>query len=175
MSGREHYRTPFEPLLPGCDRIAYGDVDGLAERLRSRRYAAFVVEPIQGEGGVVVPPPGYLSTVQELCRESGTLLVVDEVQTGLGRTGRLFACDDEDVEPDVLCLAKGLSGGVMPIGACLATTDAWERAYGRRDTAMLHTSTVGGNVRSSSPSPSPPVASRSVPGTTAICPSCSTS
>jgi len=147
VSGRKKYREPFEPLLPGCRRVPFGDEIALAEALRGKDCAAFIVEPIQGEGGIVLPPDGYLKAAQTLCRETGTLLIVDEVQTGFGRTGRLFACEYEGVEPDILVVAKSLGGGVMPIGAYIAREEVWQRGYGSRDGATLHTSTFGGNTR----------------------------
>lgn len=147
VSGRTVYREPFEPLIPGCEHVPFGDIDALAAALRTRRFGAFVVEPIQGEAGIVVPPDGYLAAAQQVCRETGTLLVVDEVQTGLGRTGTMFACEREGVEPDILCLAKGLGGGLLPIGACLSTVEVWERAYGGKGGSTLHTSTFGGGTR----------------------------
>ena len=147
VSGRPVYREPFGPLLPGCELVPFGDLDALERALRTREYGGFVVEPIQGEAGIVVPPAGYLKAAEQLCRATETLLVVDEVQTGMGRTGTLFACDREGVAPDVLCLAKGLSGGLIPIGACLARSEVWNRVYGTRETAHLHTSTFGGGTR----------------------------
>jgi putrescine aminotransferase len=147
VSGRPHYQQPFQPLLPGCEHVPFGDLAALEAALRTKAFGAFFVEPIQGEGGVIVPPDGYLKSAERLCRQFGTLLVVDEIQTGLGRTGTLFACDRESVEPDVLCLAKGLGGGLLPIGACLARTEVWERVYGSRETSLLHTSTFGGGTR----------------------------
>jgi putrescine aminotransferase len=147
VSGRPVYQEPFRPLVPGCERVPFGDVDALASALRTRRYGGFVVEPIQGEAGVIVPPDGYLADAAELCHETGTLLVVDEVQTGFGRTGAMFACEHEGVRPDVLCVAKALGGGLIPIGACISTTEVWERAYGSRKTARLHTTTFGGGTR----------------------------
>jgi putrescine aminotransferase len=147
VSGREVYRKPFGALLPGCEHVPFGDVDVLEQALRTRRFGGFIVEPIQGEAGIVVPPDGYLKAAEELCRATGTLLVVDEVQTGMGRTGTLFACERDGVQPDVLCLAKGLGGGLLPIGACLARTEVWERVYGARGGSYLHSSTFGGGTR----------------------------
>jgi len=141
VSGRESYRQPFEPLLPDVVHVPYGDAAALAEALEGA--AAFVVEPVQGEGGVVVPAPGYLRAARELCDRAGALLIADEVQTGLGRCGYLFACERDGVVPDVLALAKGLSGGVVPIGAYVARPGAWNAAYGKAP--LLHTSTFGGN------------------------------
>jgi putrescine aminotransferase len=147
VSGREVYKRPFGPLLPGCEQVPFGDVEAVEQALAKGRFAAFVVEPIQGEAGVIVPPDGYLRAVRRACDETGTLLVLDEVQTGMGRTGTLFACEREAVVPDVLCLAKGLGGGLLPIGACIARTPVWDRVYGSRDAAYLHTSTFGGGTR----------------------------
>ncbi|NIL97586.1 MAG: aminotransferase class III-fold pyridoxal phosphate-dependent enzyme [Planctomycetales bacterium] len=144
VTGNDEYQRPFRPLLPDCRRVPYGDVAALERALGTRQFAAFVVEPIQGEGGMVVPPAGYLSKAQTLCRENQTLLIVDEVQTGMGRTGAMFACQHEGVEPDVIAVAKSLGGGLMPIGATLARRDLWRRAYGTLDSFALHTSTFGG-------------------------------
>lgn len=144
VTGDAHHRAPFEPLLPGTTSVPWGDTGAIERELRRRDVAAVVLEPIQGEGGIRLPPSGYLADVSRLCRRFGTLLVLDEVQTGLGRTGRLFACEDEAVEPDVLCLAKGLSGGIAPIGAYLTRPDLWKRAYGVLGRHELHCSTFSG-------------------------------
>ena len=114
--------------------------------MKKNDVAAFIVEPIQGEGGVIVPPAGYLNAAKELCHRYGALFVVDEIQTGLGRTGKMFACDHEGVEPDVMCLAKSLGGGIMPIGAFITTEEIWNAAYGGVEKCLLHTSTFGGNT-----------------------------
>ncbi len=140
VSGSEPYREPFEPLLE-VEFVPYGDVDALAPALEDA--AAFVVEPVQGEGGVNVPPAGYLSRARELCDAAGALLIADEVQTGLGRCGMAFACERDGVVPDVMALAKGLSGGVVPIGAYVARPSVWDEAFGKAP--LLHTSTFGGN------------------------------
>ncbi len=139
VTGRVSHRERFEPLLDSV-AVPFGDTDALAAALPGA--AAFIVEPILGEGGVIEPPPGYLAAAQRLCRRAGAVFVVDEIQTGLGRTGRLFA--SEGLEPDVLCLAKSLSGGLVPIGATLATAEVWDAAYGDAHRAALHTSTFGG-------------------------------
>ena len=141
VSGRETFQTPFRPLLEGFARVPYADAAVLDDALQDA--AAFIVEPVQGEGGVNVPPRGYLSAVREACDRHGALLVADEVQTGLGRCGYRFACDRDGVVPDVMTLAKGLSGGVIPVGAFIARPDAWNRAFGKAP--LLHTSTFGGN------------------------------
>ncbi|MCE9554386.1 MAG: aminotransferase class III-fold pyridoxal phosphate-dependent enzyme [Planctomycetes bacterium] len=144
VTGNASYQKPFGPLLPDCSTVPYGELEGLQRALATRRFAAFVVEPLQGEGGMVVPPTGYLRQAQALCRSTGTLLIVDEVQTGLGRTGSMFASDREGIEPDIMALAKSLGGGLMPIGAMLARRELWQKAYGTLHTFALHTSTFGG-------------------------------
>ncbi|MCR4398525.1 MAG: aminotransferase class III-fold pyridoxal phosphate-dependent enzyme [Firmicutes bacterium] len=142
-TGRAAYQKPFGAPVEGFDFVAYGDAEALdgAFNLRGGEYAAFLVEPIQGEGGIVVPPEGYLRRVRELCDRYGVLLVVDEIQTGLGRTGRMFACEEEGISPDVMLLAKALGGGLVPIGAVLSS----ERAY-TEEFAMKHSSTFAGNT-----------------------------
>ena len=144
VTGNSNYQRAFGPLVPECRAIAYGDLGALEGALSSRHFAAFIVEPLQAEGGMYLPPPGYLREAQELCRAAGTLLIVDEVQTGLGRTGSLFACDHDGIEPDVMMLAKSLGGGMLPIGAMLCRRDLWLKAYGTVQTFALHTSTFGG-------------------------------
>jgi putrescine aminotransferase len=146
VTGRAKYQNPFVPLLPGTEMVPFGDTQRLEEQLRAQDVAAFIVEPIQGEAGVVVPPDGYLKAVRELCTRHGALLIADEIQTGFGRTGTLFACEREGVAPDILCVAKSLSGGLIPIGACISSEEVWDRAYGGLDRALLHTSTFGGNA-----------------------------
>lgn len=144
VTGNRNYQRPFGPLVPDCQAVGFGDLEGLERALSTRRFAAFIVEPIQAEGGMYAPPPGYLREAKRLCQAAGTLFIADEVQTGLGRTGALFACDREAVEPDVMTLAKSLGGGLMPIGAMLARRDLWLAAYGTVQTFALHTSTFGG-------------------------------
>jgi putrescine aminotransferase len=146
VTGRAKYQAPFVPLLPGAEMVSFGDVPKLEEKLRTRDVAAFIVEPIQGEAGVVVPPDGYLKAARELCTRYGALLILDEIQTGFGRTGYMFACEHDGVVPDIMCVAKSLSGGLIPIGACITTKEVWDNAYGGLDRALLHTSTFGGNA-----------------------------
>lgn len=145
VTGREKYRQPFLPLLPDCNAVEFGNLEDLEMKLSRNDVAAFIVEPIQGEGGVIVPPEGYLAEVRQLCDRYKAILIVDEIQTGFGRTGRLFACEHEEVVPDIMCLAKSLGGGVMPIGAYIARPHIWNRAYKGIDKYALHTSTFGGN------------------------------
>ncbi len=146
VTGREKYQKPFAPLVPGCHPIPYGDLQALEDNLRGRDVAAFIVEPIQGENGVIVPPDGYLRGAREICNRYDAIFIFDEIQTGLGRTGYLFACQYEGVVPDVICLAKSLSGSIMPIGAYVATPKVWDRAYGNMEKSLLHTSTFSNNT-----------------------------
>jgi len=142
VTGRDKFRTPFEPLMPGVTFVPFGDSDAMAAVVNGET-AAVIVETVQGEGGIHVAPPGYLPALRELCDRHGALLIVDEVQTGMGRTGRLFGCDHEGIRPDLMTLAKALGGGVMPIGATLGTTAVWERVFAGNP--LRHTSTFGGN------------------------------
>lgn len=144
VTGRK-YQKPFQPLLPGCHMVPYGDVMALKKELMSGEYAGFILEPIQGEGGIIVPPEGYLEEVEALCQKYGTLLITDEIQTGFGRTGKMFGVEHDGVEPDIMTLAKSLGGGVMPLGAYIASDEVWKRGYGSRERTLLHTSTFGGN------------------------------
>lgn len=142
VMGREKYRVKFEPLMPGAEFVPFGDV-AAAEAAIDGDTAAFIVEPIQGEGGIRVPPEGYLRALRAACDRHGALLIADEVQTGLGRTGTLWACDHDAVAPHILTSAKALGGGVMPIGATLYTAPVYDAVYG--DSPLAHTSTFGGN------------------------------
>ncbi len=147
VTGREKYQQWFKPLLAGIITVPYGDAAALEEILAVGDCAAFIVEPIQGEGGIIVPPAGYLTRARESCSAYGTMLIIDEIQTGFGRTGRNFAYQEEGVNPDILCLAKSLGGGIMPAGAFMTTEKLWKKAYGNIDKCLLHTSTFGGNAR----------------------------
>ncbi len=140
------FREPFLPLLH-WSHVPFGDLDALSSFIRScdfsgDKVAAVVIEPIQGEGGINVAPPGYLSGARELCDRYGAMLVFDEVQSGMGRTGTMFYCQQEGVSPDLMAVGKGFGGGVMPIGACIGTAKTWERYI---DNPFLHTTTFGGN------------------------------
>ena len=136
-TGQPAKRVPFEPMLSGFQHVPFGDIDALQTAM-DRDVVAVLLEPIQGEGGVVVPPPGYLAAARELCDRHGAVLILDEVQTGMGRTGAWFAFEHFDVRPDIMCLAKGLAGG-LPIGVCLAAPAA-AAAFRPGD----HASTFGG-------------------------------
>jgi len=139
MSSEPRHRDGFGPYPPGFKLVPFGDAQAL-ERAITARTAAFLVEPIQGEHGIVVPPRGYLAACERICRSRGVLLIADEVQTGLGRTGRLLACEHEGVKPDGLILGKALGGGLLPISAFLARRDVMA-VFGPGD----HGSTFGGN------------------------------
>ena len=144
LNGNEEFREGFGPLLPGCDPVPFGDLDGLERELARGDVAAFVVEPVQGKG-VNLPPAGYLAGAQALCRQAGTLLVCDEVQTGIGRTGRFLALEHWELQPDLVCLAKALSGGLVPIGAVLVSRAAFDQVFDGMERAVRHGSTFGGN------------------------------
>jgi acetylornithine/succinyldiaminopimelate/putrescine aminotransferase len=139
-TGTEMYRTPFLVDTTQFEHVKYGDLKALAQRLERGDVAAFIVEPVQGEAGMVAPPPGYLAGAQALCRAAGTLLVLDEIQTGLGRTGALFAAEHEDVKPDIVLLAKALGGGLVSLGACICAEHAWTSEFG-----LYHSSTFANN------------------------------
>ncbi|MBS7626956.1 aspartate aminotransferase family protein, partial [Candidatus Bathyarchaeota archaeon] len=115
------YRAPFLPLLPEFKHVPYGDAAKLREAI-TENTAAIIVEPIQGEGGIRVPPEGYLQEVREICDEKGILMIADEIQTGFGRTGKIFACEHWQIVPDILCLAKAVAGG-LPLGVTMAKED----------------------------------------------------
>jgi ornithine--oxo-acid transaminase len=144
LNGDGIFRNGFEPLLPDCVGIPFNDLSTLEEALRSRNVAAFIVEPIQGKG-VNIPSDDYLKGVAELCRRYGTLFVADEIQTGLGRTGRFLAIDHWHVEPDMVLIAKALSGGHVPVGAVLLRRHIFEKVFNRMDRAVVHGSTFAKN------------------------------
>ncbi len=144
LNGGAEFRDGFGPLLPGCDPVGFGDLGALERELARGDVAAFVVEPVQGKG-VNLPPEGYLQSAQRLCREAGALFVCDEVQTGVGRTGRFLALEHWALEPDMICVAKALSGGLVPIGAVLVSRSAFEKVFDGMERAVRHGSTFGGN------------------------------
>jgi ornithine--oxo-acid transaminase len=144
LNGDAIFREGFGPLLPDCDAIPFGDSDGLERALARGDVAALVIEPVQGKG-VNVPPDGYMAAAQRLCREAGTLFVCDEVQTGLGRTGRFFALEHWGLQPDLICVSKALSGGLVPVGAVLVSRAAFDRVFDGMERAVRHGSTFGGN------------------------------
>ncbi|MHB1127039.1 MAG: aminotransferase class III-fold pyridoxal phosphate-dependent enzyme [Bacillota bacterium] len=140
-SGRELYREPFYPFIPGFSHVPFGDLQSMDAAI-NENTAAVILEPIQGEGGVQIPPDDYLPRVREICSQRGALLILDEVQTGMGRTGKMFACEHWDVVPDIMCLAKALGGGVMPLGAFTTNSEVFQPF---NENPFLHSSTFGGN------------------------------
>src|SRR5216683_5817802 len=144
LNGDDIFREGFEPLLPHCVRIPFNDLLALEKALRSRDIAAFIVEPIQGKG-VNVPADDYLREAAVLCRRHGTLFVADEIQTGLGRTGRFLAVEHWGVEPDMVLLAKALSGGHVPVSALLTRKRVYDKVFDRLDRAVVHGSTYAKN------------------------------
>jgi len=140
-----YWRDGFGPLLPETKAIPFGDIESLERELKTGRYAAFIVEPVQSEAGVCVPPAEYLRSVQSLCRRYGTLFVLDEVQTGMYRCGEFLAAHHFGVEPDMVILAKALSGGLVPCGAVLMSEDVYASVYSSLPRAFVHTSTFSEN------------------------------
>jgi ornithine--oxo-acid transaminase len=143
-NGNEEFTARFEPLLPGFGQVPFGDLDALEHELGREDVALFLVEPVQGKG-VNLPPEGYLEGAQELCRRYGTLFCVDEVQTGFGRTGRLFAFEHWGLEPDLVTVAKSLSGGYVPVGALLMSKAVHEQVFDSMENAFSHGSTFAPN------------------------------
>jgi ornithine--oxo-acid transaminase len=145
LNANPFWREGFGPLLPETEPVPFGRLEELAERLSTRRFAAFIVEPVQAESGVLVPPGDYLREAQSLCRRHGTLFVLDEVQTGLYRTGSFLAAHHFGLEPDMVVLAKALSGGLVPCGAVLMSDPICHSVYSSLDRAVVHTSTYSEN------------------------------
>jgi ornithine--oxo-acid transaminase len=139
------WRDGFGPLLPGTEAVPFGSLEALETALKTRRFAAFIVEPVQSEAGIRVPDPGYFRSAQALCRQYGSLLILDEVQTGLCRTGPFLAAHYFSVEPDMVILAKALSGGLVPVGAVLMSDEVYDSVYHSLERAIVHTSTFSEN------------------------------
>ncbi len=144
LTGDKMFRDGFGTLLPGCVEVPFDDLAALERTLSTKRVAAFIVEPIQGKG-VNLPSDGYLAGVQALCRKYGTLFVADEIQTGLGRTGAFLAIEHWGVEPDMVLIAKALSGGHVPVGAVICRKRIFEKVFSRMDKAVVHGSTFAKN------------------------------
>lgn len=143
VTGRTSYREPFEPLLPNVDFVRFGDADELEASLSHQgEECCVILEPVQAEGGVVIPPAGYLREVERLCRHYGAFLIIDEIQTGLARLGQWWGIDREGVIPDMLLVGKALGGGVMPVSAMVASARVYEKL---NKAPILHTSTFSGN------------------------------
>ncbi len=145
LMGNEFWREGFGPLLPDARQVPFGDLQRLAAELATKNHAAFIVETIQGEGGIRIPTDGYLQRAQELCRKYGSLFVLDEVQTGMYRTGRFLAAHHFGLDPDMVILAKALSGGLVPVGAVLLTDAVYDSVYSSLKRAIIHTSTYSEN------------------------------
>jgi ornithine--oxo-acid transaminase len=143
-NGGRHFVERFGPLLPGFAQIPFGDLDALERELRSEDVALFLVEPVQGHG-VYLAPDGFLPEAQEICRRHGTLFAVDEVQTGLGRTGKLFAFEHWNLEPDIVTVAKSLSGGYVPVGALLMSQRVYDGVFDSLEHSVSHGSTFAPN------------------------------
>lgn len=143
VNGNEEFRKGFGELLP-ADAVALDDLDGLEKKISSREYAAFIFEPLQGKG-VFVPQKSFLQQAMEICRKYGTLTIADEVQTGLGRTGKWLACEHFGIEPDIVTISKALSGGMVPVGAVIYKREIYERVFSSMDRCVVHSSTFGQN------------------------------
>ncbi|HEY2474161.1 MAG TPA: putrescine aminotransferase [Candidatus Cybelea sp.] len=146
-SAKAEFRRPFGPMLPNIEHVPFNDLPALRDMMTSCRavgedVGAVLLEPIQGEGGVNIPDDDYLPGVRALCDEFGSLFILDEVQTGMGRTGKMFCCEHYGVAPDLMCLAKAFGGGVVPAGAVVGRREVFARLF---DNPFLHTSTFGGN------------------------------
>ncbi|MDE0738635.1 MAG: aspartate aminotransferase family protein [Planctomycetota bacterium] len=142
LNADESYRTGFDPLIPGCDKVRLNDLDALSAELKKEDVAAFVLEPVQGKG-VFIAEDDYLRQARELCSRHGTALAFDEVQTGFGRTGRMFSLEHSGVEPDILIISKALSAGLVPVGAVLTKRSIYDGVFDSLDNCVVHSSTFG--------------------------------
>jgi ornithine--oxo-acid transaminase len=145
LMGNPFWREGFGPMLPGAEQIPFENAQSLEAKLSTRQFAAFIVEPVQAEGGVRIPQREYLQTALQLCRKYGTLFVLDEVQTGMFRTGTFLAAHHYDLDPDIVVLAKALSGGLIPVGAVLMSDEVYKSVYTSLKRAIVHTSTYSEN------------------------------
>jgi ornithine--oxo-acid transaminase len=146
LMGDPFWRDGFGPMLSGTAEVPFGDLDALEQKLATRQFAAFIVEPVQAEAGIRLPPAGYLESAQALCRRYGSLFVLDEVQTGMYRTGTFLASESFRTDPDIVILAKALSGGLIPCGAVLMSDEVYDSVYGSLKRAIVHTSTFSENA-----------------------------
>lgn len=145
LMGNSFWREKFGPMLPETEAIPFDDLGALERKLAGKKFAAFFVEPIQSEAGIRVPSPDYFRAVQELCRRYGTLLVMDEVQTGMYRTGPFLTSHDMGVKPDMVVMAKAMSGGLVPVSAVVMTEPIYDSVYGSLRRSIIHTSTFSEN------------------------------
>jgi len=143
--GHEMWRDNFAPFLPGCTQIAFNDLPALEAELKKGDVACLIGETILGEGGVLFPKDGYWKAAGELCKRYGTLLILDEIQVGLGRTGKMFAYQHYNVEPDMLLIGKALSGGLAPVAAAMMRTDIFDKVFSRLDKCFVHCGTYNQN------------------------------
>jgi ornithine--oxo-acid transaminase len=148
LMGDAFWKNGFGPLLPNTQAVPFGDIRALEQHLSSRKFAAFIVEPVQGEAGICIPDQSYLKSAESLCKGTGTLLVLDEVQTGMYRTGKFLASHHFNVNPDMVVMAKALSGGLVPVGALLMTDDVYDSVYNSLKRSIVHTSTFSENALS---------------------------
>ncbi len=144
LNGGHQFREQFEPLMPGFDKVGMNNLEDLERELSNRDVAAFVVEPIQGKG-VYIPDDGYLPEAQRLCRQHGTLFICDEVQAGMGRTGRFLSCEHWGLEPDMVTLSKSLGGGYIPVSACITSRKIHDKTFSSLDRCQVHSTTFGQN------------------------------
>ena len=145
LMGDPFWREGFGPMLPETEGVAWGDLEQLEKKLATKRFAAYIVEPLQAEAGIRLPPPGYLEAAQALCKRYRTLFVLDEVQTGMYRTGHFLASQHYDLDPDMVVLAKALSGGLVPVAALLTTDAVYGSVYTSLKRSIIHTSTFSEN------------------------------
>ena len=145
LCGDESWRSGFGPFLPGCSKVPFGDVDAIEKELRTKDVAGLIMEPIQGEGGVREWTQSQWDQIQRLCRKYGTLLILDEIQTGMGRTGKFFAFEHWGLEPDLVCLSKALTNGTVPCSVTLGTKKVFGAVFSSLDRCMVHSSTFSEN------------------------------
>ncbi len=141
------YKHYFEPLLEKCEKVGFGDLEALEAKLKQGNVAAFITEPIQCEAGCIIPPENYLAGAQELCKKYGALLIFDEIQTGFGRTGKMFAAQHQNVEPDIITLGKAFSAGIVPISVSATSMSIWKKAYNKKGAYDSLLSTFHGNPK----------------------------
>jgi acetylornithine/succinyldiaminopimelate/putrescine aminotransferase len=144
VNGNTEFREGFGNLLQGCTQLPLNNLEKLEQELRKKDVAALIFEPIQGKG-VYIPSSGFLKNAEGLCKKYGTLTIADEVQSGMGRTGKFLACEHEDIHPDIVLLSKSLSGGIVPTGAVLSTTEIFKSVFSRMDRCVVHSSSFGKN------------------------------